>query len=585
MVEVLFVNSTKDKAINKEINGTLLLGTKLLQAGFDVQVLRLGEVGGFRMDYSSFIDRITDHILKLEPKCVSFYNLWPFFHVMLRIAQRLKAARPEIITVMGGPQASATAANLLEAMDFVDYVCTGEGEDTVVPFFETVLRKGGQGIEQVPGLYYRKNGVVTGTGVEVPLCDLNALPYWDDRLYLDEHSQEEPGLTGPDYFMNIDAGRGCPYNCSFCSTSYFWKRTYRLKSPERIVAEIRYLKEKFGITSFTFAHDAFTINQALVVKVCDYIIEQDLNIIWNCAARIDCISEELILKMKQAGLRRIELGIETGSVRMQKITHKNLNLDRAKTLIDFVLNNGIQIGLFFMCGFPEETMEDLADTLNLMFSLIDKGVHFAGMSYLRFNPNTEVTEKYFDQLYFDPTIQFMGRGIYGFNEELEMIKAHKSLFPFYYHYETPLRREFQYLGLFTTAYAKLPNSIKHLRRQYKGDNIQFYRDFVKCNPETFSGTIVDIDRDIALKPLELLNRVVDHLQVPFAQQLKDLLKYDRTYQKVHDSQEDCVIQDIYHFDYADLIARRPIEEYKNHSTLIRLEKKDGEIHRTAYRVN
>ena len=443
MVDVLFINSTKDKKINTEINGTLLLGTKLLQDGFDVQVLRFGEIEGYHQDYNTFIDRITAHILELEPKCVSFYNLWPYFHVNLRIASRLKAARPGIITVMGGPQASATAAAILKEIDFVDYVCTGEGEDTVVPFFRSILRNHCQDLDQVPGLFYRKDGVVTDTGIQVPLCDLETLPYWDDQLYLDDHSANEPGITDADYYMNIDVGRGCPYNCSFCSSSYFWKRTYRLKSPERIVGEIRYLHDRFGIRSFNFAHDAFTINQKLVSNVCDRIIAEGLDITWCCAARIDCISEELILKMKQAGMKQIEFGIETGSERMQKITHKNLNLKRANGIIDFALQNDLQVGLFFMCGFPDETMEDLSDTLDLLFDLRDRGVQYIGMSFLRFNPNTEDTENCFDQLYFDPSIKCLGRNIYGYKEELDMIQAHKDLFPFFYHYETPVRRVYQ----------------------------------------------------------------------------------------------------------------------------------------------
>lgn len=584
MVEILFVNSTKAKALNKEINGTLLLGTRLLQAGFDVQLLRLGDVEGYQKDYYTFIDRITEEILEKEPKCVSFYTLWPYFHIMLRIAQRLKAARPEIITIMGGPQSSATAREVLEVMDFVDYVCTGEGEDTVVPFFNAILHDGGKGLDQVPGLFYRKDGVITDTNIEVPLCDLETLPHWDERLYVDENSLKEPGLTGNDYFMGIDAGRGCPYNCNFCSSSYFWKRTYRLKSPERIVADIRYLHDKFGIRSFNFSHDAFTVNQKLVAQVCDSIIEQGLKITWSCTARIDCISEELILKMKEAGLCRIEFGIETGSARMQKITHKNLNLNRVKSLVDFIMASGVQVGLFFMCGFPEETEEDLRASLALMFELMDKGVSHTGMSYLRFNPNTEVTQNYFDDLYFDPTLKFMSWGIYGYEEELEMIKNNKAIFPFHFHYETPLRRETQYLGFLTDVYGMFPNSIRHLRKLYNGDDLQFYRDFIRCNQAIFDKSIVEIDKASYGEPLKLLDPIVDHLQLPYGKQLKALMKFDWNYQSLVHSRQDSVLQDIYHFDFEDYQKQRPIEQYADRSTLIRLEKHDNVITQKLMRI-
>lgn len=584
MAEIVFVNATKEMAVNKEVNGTLLLGTKLLEAGFDVDVLRFGQVDGYQRDYTTFIEQITRKLLSYEPKCVSFYTLWPYFHAMLRIARELKAVRPDIIIIMGGPQASATAKAIMDAMDYVDYVCTGEGEDTVLPFFESILRKNGTDIDQVPGLYYRKDGVVTYTNIEVPLCDLNTLPQWDDRLYIDQYTEPEPAIARPDYFMNIDVGRGCPYNCSFCSSSYFWRRVYRLKTPERIVEDIRYFHDKFGIKSFGFSHDAFTTNLKLVDKVCDYFIEQGLDITWNCTARIDCIDEDLILKMKKTGMTQIELGIETGSLRMQKITHKNLNLDRAKYMVDFVMKTGVRIGLFFMCGFPEETLEDLVDTLDLMFELVDKGLDYVSMSYCRFNPNTEITNKYFDDLYFDPSIKFMGRGIYGYEEELEVIKANKAIFPFFFHYETPVRREFQYLTILVTMYRKFNHSAKFLRQLYNGDNIEFYRDFIRSNQECFDSTIMDISIESQLRPVEMFAKMLRKFNVPYEKQLLELMRYDFNYQRLRDSKDGTVMQDVYHFNYQDMLDNLPIEQYSNHSCLIRLEKQDGTIAKQGYLV-
>lgn len=585
MVEILFVNGETTLAVNKEVNGTLLLGTKLLQAGFDVDVLRFGQINSYKISYETFIRDITERILSQQPKCVSFYTLWPYFHVMLRIARELKAVRPELPIIMGGPQSSATAKAIMDAMDYVDYICTGEGEDTVVPFFEALLRNNGEGMEQIPGLYYRKDGAVVYTNIEVPLCDLETLPQWDDRLYLNHYNEPEPYIQSDDYFMNIDVGRGCPYNCSFCSTSYFWRRTYRLKTPERIIEDIRYFHDKFGIRSFGFSHDAFTTNLKLVDKVCDHFIEQGLDITWNCTARIDCIDEELIMKMKKTGMTQIELGIETGSLRMQKITHKNLNLERAKQMVDFVMKSGVRIGLFFMCGFPEETLEDLTDTLELMFDLLDKGINYASMSYCRFNPNTEITNKYFDQLYFDPNIKFMGRGIYGYDEELEVIKANKAIFPFYFHYDTPVRNEFQYLTILTSMYLKFPHSAKYVRQQYNGDNIRFYRDFIRCNQACFDGSIYDISMMSQKHPIEMFCNMAEQFNLPYMEKLKALMKFDFNYQKLRDSKDGAVIQDLYQFDYQQLLEGRSIEEMSDGVTLIRMERINGHVYKKAYRVN
>jgi len=73
--------------------------------------------------------------------------------------------------------------------------------------------------------------------------------------------------------MTLYIGSGCPYNCSFCTTSIMWERTYRTKSPKRIISEIVYLKEKYGVTNFDFIHDNITANQKRVNEILDAIIE------------------------------------------------------------------------------------------------------------------------------------------------------------------------------------------------------------------------------------------------------------------------------------------------------------------------
>ena len=141
MKDILFVNATLKDELRLKLNGTMILATKLINAGFDVDILRFYQIDSYdKGDYNKFISDVTDRIISERPKCVSFYTLWPFYHILLRISQRLKAREPNIIIVMGGPQSSATAYETMKAMDFVDYIATGEGENTIVPLFESILR-------------------------------------------------------------------------------------------------------------------------------------------------------------------------------------------------------------------------------------------------------------------------------------------------------------------------------------------------------------------------------------------------------------------------------------------------------------
>ena len=572
-MDVLFINATEELSMRKEVNGTLLLATKLLDAGFEVDILRFEQIEGFGGDYTSFIKNMTQAILSRKPKCVSFYSLWPDYHIMLRLAKELKQADPQIVTVFGGPQASCTAETTLKTMPFVDYINTGEGENTVVPLFCGILRGEGD-LNGIPGLHYRKDGQLFHNNELVPLCDLNTLPYWDDRLL----PPEDPELLKDQYyFMPIDIGRGCPYNCTFCCTGYFWRRVYRMKSTEEIIADIKYYKEKYGIRSFWFTHDAFTVNRKLVTEICDRILEEKLDIVWRCSARLDCISEELILKMKQAGMVRMSFGVETGSPRMQKLINKNLDLKKAKGLVDFLLKERIWVGLYFMYGFPQETQEDLNQTLEMAFSMIDAGVHYVSMFYCKFCPNTGLTEEYGDQLVFDENARMNLRGIYGYEEEKELLQSSRELFPFYFHLNTPVRDEYQYLAYLEKLYATGPRQLKQLRGLYQGDHLRFYREFVAANRKWFEGDLDELEKKLDSDPLELVLNLVNSLDHPKKVQLADLLKLSYRARQISRAKENSSLRDTYHFNYVDLSMKRPIEEYSPGKTDILLEKMDGKF--------
>lgn len=575
MKDILFITPSPALAINLESNGTLLLATKLLHADFDVEILRLCQIDGYHKDYEAFISNAVSQITAKGAKCVSFYTLWPYYHVMIRLARELRAANPDIILIFGGPQASATATETLEACPFIDYICSGEGENTVVPFFSAIVRNQGS-LAEIPGLYYRHNGQILHNDIPLPLCDLETLPRWDDRLYADVYREPAEALSAYNYYMPIDAGRGCPYNCTFCCTSYFWRRTYRLKSPERIVSDIRFFKEKFGINSFWFSHDAFTTDRKLVSKVCDYLIDSGLNINWKCSSRADCINEELILKMKQAGLTEIEIGIETGSPRMQKLTHKNLNLDRVRQIIRFLVDQKLFVSLFFMYGFPEETEEDLMQTLDLMFDLIDEGVNKLGMFFCRFNPSTQITADHFDELVLDPNATVLSRSIFGYQEELALISKHKALFPFLYNLNTPVRDNYQFLTYMMQAYQEFPKTSRIIRRLYNNDYAKMYRDFVEYNPSVLTGCPEMVLR-VNSHPHEFIINMLKGLNSPKAQQLSGLLRLEWDAKQVAESDTDITLHQTYPFSYIDFTLKRPIEDYADASCEILLEKRNGKI--------
>lgn len=573
MTDILFITSTSKLSLRQEANGTFLLATKLLQAGFHADILRFAQMEHTPKDYSTFVQELTDRILEIAPRCVSFYTLWPYYHIMLRVSSMIKERSPQTIIILGGPQASATAVATMEAMPFVDYICTGEGENTVVPFFDALLNAHGD-LADIPGLCRRVNGAVALNTTEIPLCDLNTLPRWDPYLYRAYDPKQEPGIHSDTYFMPIDAGRGCPYSCTFCCTSYFWKRMYRLKSPLRILEDIRYFHDTFGIHSFCFTHDAFTANIKLVSQFCDAIVNSGLDIMWKCTSRVDCLTEELILKMKKAGLTHIELGIETGSPRMQRMINKNLDLTRAQQMIDFLLKQKIHISLFFMYGFPEETEEDLNQTLELLFSLLDKGVHHVSMSFCRFAPETDITLRHYNDLIASSRFIALQRSIDGFSNEQDMILDNKALFSSLYHLHTPLRDHYPFIMLFTFLYQRYRKCMSLLRQLYRGNNLQFYLDF-SSYWVYFSSDFYTLFHMAKAHFPNVFISVLNNFNEPYLLFLQDIMQFEYDSHTVFYSNENKCITHTYRFNYYEYKLNIPIADYTPGSTTILLKRFNG----------
>ena len=123
--------------------------------------------------------------------------------------------------------------------------------------------------------------------------------------------------------IDIEGGRGCPFSCVFCSTKTFWKSNFRLKENMILIREIGELKNKYDIRRFNIVHDLFTANKSKIIEFCDLVIENQLDIVWGCSARIDTIDEDIAMRLKWSGCDQIYFGIETGSMRMQKLINKN----------------------------------------------------------------------------------------------------------------------------------------------------------------------------------------------------------------------------------------------------------------------
>ena len=405
--------------------GLLTLAASLEQAGHkptlhDVNsMLREGLV---EVD-DSFYPEVARRILAADPDLVGFSTLCSSYHIALRLAQAIKSASPAIPTMFGGPQASVVDESTLKHYPCVDYILRGEADHTL-PAFLTELGSG-QRQFSTPGLTWRTNGHIQRTESTPLISDLNTLPLPAYHL--------QPGGQGG--AAVIDAGRGCPFGCTFCSTSVYWERRYRLKSIDRILWEASELHRLHGTTSFSFLHDLFTLDRKRIREFCHRLIDEDRHWQWSCSARVDCIDPGLLQLMAESGCIGIFYGIETGSPRMQKLIRKNLKLDKALEIIEASRTVGINPTVSFIAGFPEETEDDLACTFGFIQTLLCKPRVTTQLHLLGPEAGTRDFKTYRDRLQWDGYYSDITGTSYRLLEP-EWFQAYPEMFASFHYYES-----------------------------------------------------------------------------------------------------------------------------------------------------
>lgn len=369
-------------------------------------------------------ESLAREILKDNPAIVGFSTIADTFDISVRLAIAIKSYKPEIMILMGGPQATALAHSIMEAFSFVDMVYLGEGETAMLPALEYLLGLGEE--SKLENVVYRKKDKIISARFSHDLVDLDALPIIE---YLDDSN-----------FSNIEleVGRGCPFNCYFCSTNRFWKQHFRVKSVDRVISEIKYYLSKFGNSkTFSFTHDLFTMNKSYVMQLCSKIREENLNFRWGCSARADTLDEEMLLEMKTAGCHSIFIGVESGSTKMQKIMRKNLNFDKLYEVLDILKRIEIRTKLSFIYDFPEESREDFEQTLSLIGRIKRKYGFTVMLSRCTFYPRTDLFEQHFSSV---SDNNFLPKNRLCMQDVNSLIR-HKAMYSAYFTY-----REVNYFG-------------------------------------------------------------------------------------------------------------------------------------------
>lgn len=413
--------------------GILSLAAVLEQRGDSCQIVDLNRLffkyanAGGAHTVRDFAAVAAELIAGADGEIYGFGSICSSYPLTIRIAEAVKAVRPRSIILFGGPQASVVDVHSLDAFPFVDLVLRGEAELTLPVLLDEL--GGERRLECVPGLTWREGSQRRRNANAPVIGDLDSLPSPAYHL-----SGDLAGTTT----AALELGRGCPFACTFCSTNDFFRRKFRLRSPERVLRDMRDIASRYGIREFGLVHDMFTVDRRRVEAFCDAMLASVEGFKWSCSARTDCVDEELLERMHGSGCRAIFFGVETGSERMQKIIDKHLDPRRAEKIIDTAERLGIDTTVSLITGFPEETRDDLRQTLRMFVHSARCTLSTPQLNLLAPLAETPVYWKHRHELVLDELCSDAShQGRYQDEADLDLIRRYPEIFPNFYLLPTP----------------------------------------------------------------------------------------------------------------------------------------------------
>jgi len=388
---------------NKMVNSYPPLGLGYLAAVLEREGHQV-RIHDFGLTPNTPLEEDIQDIEEFAPHLVGITSMTNVYHSALETA-RLVKERMGCPVVMGGPHPTVFPQRTVQE-PWVDYVVYGEGEETLVELVRAL--EGQMDLEGVQGLCFKRNGEVILNPARPLIRDLDGLPFPARHLY---RLLDYP-LFAPngERMLTLLSSRGCPYNCSYCFKGIVG-RTYRQRSPDNIVAELRLLIQRYDIRNFYFIDDLFTLDLRRLDALLDRFIEERLDIRWQCLARVDRVTPQILRKMHRAGCRQIHYGIESGNQEVLDRVGKGITLEQVRRAIAWTAEAGIRSKGYFMLGLPGDTEETIRQTIELAAELpLDEAMFsittpFPGTrlwdELVRKHPGTEFTPDFTRAYYYD----------------------------------------------------------------------------------------------------------------------------------------------------------------------------------------
>jgi len=372
------------------ILGIAYISSVLKLTGFNVKTLNLNH-------YDSIEKPLKQHIRDYYINAVAVGGLSQNYNVIREILRFAREEAPEITTVVGGGLIISQPEIAMEALEIADFGVIGEGEVTVCELFGLLekavtqmehefqfdelvshdvhgseemrtfaeLIQPTEQIGNIAGLIYRDGDTFVTTAKRAVIADIDRLPFADYEgfgygEFLAHHAQH--GVNRGANSMReipISLGRSCAYNCTFCFR--ILGHRYRTRSIENIEAELKFLIERYQVDSINIVDEMFAKSEERIFALCDLFKKYDLK--WLVDTRLELITLEIAIRMKESGCIMVVPGVESGDNRILKSMRKGITIEQITKSLDNIYKAGLPTYAHLIFGDINETIETAETTL------------------------------------------------------------------------------------------------------------------------------------------------------------------------------------------------------------------------------
>lgn len=284
----------------------------------------------------------------------------------LNICHLVKEIDCDIPLVVGGPHITLYPKKSLKECK-ADIAIEGEAEPSIAKLADAL--EGKEKLSNIQGAYFLNNKKILQGKKPTMVKELNKLEFPARHLVKDyDYGYLFGSKVGKGKATSILSSRGCPMNCRFCQRNFFGMNTFRSRSAENVLEELRVIADE-GYSTVLFVDDNFIVDKKRAEKIMDGVIKEKLNLEMWAEARVNSADEKLFQKMKKAGFKALAFGIDGGSQEVLDFYNKKTTIAQIRKAVNMSRKTGFYTYGTFIMGAPIETEKHFEDSINLAKSL------------------------------------------------------------------------------------------------------------------------------------------------------------------------------------------------------------------------